>query len=176
MAAAVLKVLGACLLVFSSSFFGNLIARNLAARPEQLRKLRTSLVMLETEINYSSTPLPAALDKIAANAESPINILLRETSHRLRRGEGLTAEEAWAEALLLFRAKAALNSQDLSILRDFGVGLGQSDKKEQLKKLRLIREQLYVQENQAEMEREKNQRMWQTMGVLIGLAVVVLLY
>jgi|LSQX01.3.fsa_nt_gb stage III sporulation protein AB len=171
-----LKILGACLLVFSSSLFGYLIAKNLAARPEQLRRLRTSLVMLETEINYSSTPLPTALDKIASNLKSPINVLMRETSRRLRSGQGLTAEEAWADALVLFRKKSALNSQDLSILRDFGVGLGQSDKKEQLKKLRLIREQLYLQESQAEIEREKNQRMWQTMGILIGLALVVLLY
>lgn len=171
-----MKILGAILIMLACSGMGFLGGQKIAARPKQLQKLRRDLTLLEMDINYAATPLPEALAKLAGISQWPIRSLWQETCAHLGNGEGWTAEEAWYKALEKFSCQTALSENDLAVLRDFGAGLGTSNRQEQLKKFKLLQEQLSSLAFQAEEARQKHERMWRTMGVLTGIALVILLF
>lgn len=170
------KFIGALMILMASTAIGILKGHHLAARPKQFQQLRSDLTLLEMEVNYAATPLPEALAKVAHYSEEPIRTLWVETRAGLSNGEGLLAEEAWQQGVEALANKGAFKEIDLSVLRDFGAGLGLANRQEQLKKFKLLQEQLRSLQLQAEEVRTKNERMWRTMGVLGGIALIILLY
>jgi stage III sporulation protein AB len=64
----------------------------------------------------------------------------------------------------------------LDVLISFGSTLGISDRHDQVKHVKLAIAQLAQAEAKAWEEKEKNERMYKSLGVLSGLAIVILLY
>ncbi|NMB08302.1 MAG: stage III sporulation protein AB, partial [Tissierellia bacterium] len=53
--------------------------------------------------------------------------------------------------------------------------LGSSDRKDQEKNFSLILKQISFLQNDARLEKEKNEKMFKGLGILIGLAIVIIL-
>ncbi|NLK52690.1 MAG: stage III sporulation protein AB [Syntrophomonadaceae bacterium] len=171
-----LKLFGALLVVITGGFIGFGIAEKYRLRPLQLRAIQSSLMMLQTEISYTATPLPEALNRVAARCEFSAKELFAETARGLQKKQGLTASEAWASTLLNWQKKTVLKPGELSILHNLGEVLGTSEREEQIKHLLLAREQLHEEEVKAEKDRSKNETMWKYAGLLISLLIVVIIY
>lgn len=171
-----LKLLGAVLVLVTSSLAGFCVARGFSRRPGELQSLRASLQMLETEITYTATPLAEAMERVGARAEPGIATLFLRAGEELRAMSGCNAQEAWDRALLALYSTTALRPVDLSILRQLGASLGVSDRQDQSKHLRLAMEQLGVQMNRAAEEAGRQVKLWNYLGFLGGLAIILLLY
>ncbi len=171
-----LKLFGAVLALAACAGIGFTLARNYTERPRQLRAIESALQMLETEIVYGATPLTEALDHIAAGCEPGINILFHQTAKELRQAGGCTAGEAWQQALAALFLVSALKNTDIAVLKRLGVSLGLSDRLDQEKHLKLAREQLRQEIKNAEELALKNGRLYRYLGVLGGLALVLILY
>lgn len=59
-----LRMIGAALVVVSCTGIGFRIARDFRRRPQQLRVLSQAIRLLESEIEYTVTPLPQALMRV----------------------------------------------------------------------------------------------------------------
>ncbi|ADL08076.1 stage III sporulation protein SpoIIIAB [Thermosediminibacter oceani] len=170
------KILGAILVIFSSTMIGFIIAGYYQQRPRTLRNLQQALSMLETEIDYGQTPLPEALKNVSRSCDPEISKFLERVRQLLLSIEGFTAGEAWEKSLREFRSQFPLQESDFEILTSFGKYLGSSDKDDQIRNLKLTLSQLRQQEVLAVEEKQKNEKMWRYLGVLTGLTVVLLLY
>ena len=131
--------------------------------------------MLETEISYALTPLPEALLGISEKIEGAVGQFFLITSQLLGQEQGMTAGEAWKEALKSLKGSTALTEGDIDVLSSLGANLGSSHREEQLKHLRLTQEHLKHQELCAEKDREKGERIWRTAGFFGGLVIVIIL-
>jgi len=171
-----LKLLGASLVLVSSMMIGNLIAKNFLERTQQLRQLRHGLQILETEILYTASFLPQALLKIGKLTEAPIALLFQKTGRLLLCQEGYTAGEAWTKALEEQLASLAIKKSDQEILLQLGSFLGCSDREDQLKHLKLTQEYLQKEEIRAEKEGEKNVPLWRYLGLVAGMALIILIF
>jgi stage III sporulation protein AB len=152
------------------------IAQNFIRRPIQLKVIQAALHMLETHIIYSAAPLPEALQNISQGCDPKIAPIFRRTGELLSRPEGYSAAEAWQMALEEFYPETSLNENDLQVLKNFGESLGISDREDQSKHLRLAAEQLKTSMAMAEDAAAKNVKMWNYMGLLGGLVLVLALY
>lgn len=170
------KIVGASLILVSTSVTGNLVAKNFLERPKQLRELRHSLQILETEISYAASFLPQALENIARINEPPVSNLFSRASKILLSQEGYTASEAWEMAIEENLSDLAIKESDREILLQLGSSLGCSNRENQLKHLKLAQEYLQKEEQKAEEEREKNAPLWRYLGVVLGIAIIILLY
>lgn len=170
-----LKLFGVVIVVLGCGMLGLIIAGNFAQRPQLLRQLQSGLQMLETEIIFASTPLPLALFKVGKRMDKPLQQLFLDTSSQLASNQGLTAGEAWNLCLEKHNRNLALDDAELSVLKSFGWCLGQSDKEEQIKNLRLTIEQLRQEEGKAEKNREKNQKLYTYLGFCFGITLAILL-
>ena len=128
------KLLGASLIIAAFIFEGQRRCRLIHRRIKILNGLEQGLLSLEREISYLSTPLAAALERAAANAEAAADIF--SEAGRLMNSKRLSAEQAWRASI---KSNSYLQSTELAVLDSFAADLGLSDKNIQLKKLELTR-------------------------------------
>ncbi|MBO8168189.1 MAG: stage III sporulation protein AB [Thermoanaerobacteraceae bacterium] len=167
------KLVGAVLVLGSCSYAGISFGRKYTGRVEQLRQLISALQLLQSEIDYTSTPILEVLPVLAQHTARPVACIFLKMETRLKNGSGYTAGEAWQEALDTVKPQLSLTKFDLEILYRLGTSMGSSGKEEQVKNLQLAKQQLSYQEREAAAERIRYERLYKTMGFLVGLALVL---
>jgi stage III sporulation protein AB len=172
---AICKLIASLLIICSAGLAGLRAAAAYSLRTRQLRTLQEALQLLDTEIMYGATPLPAALSKVAAAAGEGVGALFGEAGALLGKSSGFTAAEAWSLAVERNIRRTALTGEDRAILCSFGEALGSSDRAEQHKHITLTAFHLRQEEEKAERDRQKNERIWKYGGFLVGIGIVLLL-
>lgn len=170
-----LKFIGCLFVILSSTGIGFLISSGFRERVEDIRLLKTSIMMLETEISYSNTPLPDAFESVSRKSSGTASRIFQYAGKSLKSRTCSTVGEAFERALNSYSKSNSLSKEDLDILSSFGYSLGSSDVEGQVKSFRLVLKQLEAQEVKAEELRGKNEKMYKSLGVLAGLAVSILL-
>ncbi|SHI92675.1 stage III sporulation protein SpoIIIAB [Lutispora thermophila] len=170
-----LKGIGALLIIISSSLLGILISSKYSIRPKEIRKLRFSLQMLETEIVYGSTPIPYACYNVGCKSDKPWKDFFMRVSENLLKRKFFSLEEAWNDAIVNSLKNSYLTSADKELLRNFGRVIGKSDTEDQKKHFKLIYAQLEHHEKIAEDEKARNEKMYKSMGFLLGAAILIIL-
>jgi stage III sporulation protein AB len=171
----ILKIIGSIIVLFSSGFLGNILSSDCRNRPQQLRELQALLAMLENRITYLSDVLVEAFETIIRTSKSRTTVFFEDTIQKLAANRNINAAEAWEAAVRENIKKTSLNREDEEMLVSFGKILGGSDLDGQVKNIRLTLEQLRLQERKAEESRAKNEGMYKSLGVLGGIAVVIVL-
>ncbi|HWI63025.1 MAG TPA: stage III sporulation protein SpoIIIAB [Symbiobacteriaceae bacterium] len=169
------KALGGALILGATSYAGWQVGAGYARRPAQLRDLQTALAVLQTEVEYGATPLPAALQSAAGAAGRAMAPLFARTAARLAEGGGITPGDALRTVLDGGLPESALKPEDLEVMRALAGVLGASGREDQVRHLTLARERLAGLEAQATDLRSRYERMARYMGVLSGAALVLIL-
>lgn len=171
-----LKLLGAVLIIASSSAGGFYVARSYRERPRQLRMLQQALQMLETEIIYGSVPLHLAMKHIGERMPFILKKIFLSMSSNLLELDGASSYECWEKAIEQHFGQTSLKLQDKEILLHFGQTLGISDKEDQMKHIRLTVQNLSVEEHLAREEQKLYEKISRHLGVLLGALIVILMY
>ncbi|MDN5345450.1 MAG: stage sporulation protein [Clostridia bacterium] len=170
------KMLGGGLVILTCSILGLEVARSFSARIEQLRQFNAGLKMLETEIAYGATPLPLALARVGKHLDGPVALFFQAAARKLREDPAGGALAAWEEGLKELSQKGALRPGDREIIRSLGPMLGNSTADDQVKNLELTRQLVGQQQLAALEENNRQGKMWRTLGFLLGVTLVLLLY
>lgn len=171
-----IKLMGAAMVVVSSTLAGMAVAGRYSRRPRELKSLGSALQMLETEIAYGANYMKEALEQVAARCDKAVAPLFSRAAAILSSESGITAAAAWEKSLCAFYSDSALNPRDHLILRSLGSSLGISDREDQIKHLNLAMEQIKSENVRAEDEASRNVKLWNYLGFLGGLLVVLILY
>lgn len=170
-----IRAIGAALVVASCAGIGFRIASNYRRRPAELRMLSQAVRLLQSEIEYRFTPLPDALVDVARRTPAPVDALFRTAGEMLRTTEA-SVVDAFVHGIAVCAPRSVLLPQDFAIIEEFGKTLGISDRVHQSQQIAVTLTQLSTQEADARETQRRNERLWQYLGVLSGLLIVVLLY
>lgn len=170
------KIIGSIIVVCATSFLGYFYSKDCGKRPNQLRDLQALFQMFENEISFLSNLLTDAFNRIYKTSNSEISVIFKDTALILENDGSIGASEAWSNAINGNIKKTALNKEDEEILISFGKMLGNSDLEGQIKNIRLTECQLKLQEQKAEEYKKKNESMYKALGVLCGLAIVIIMF
>lgn len=171
-----IKLVGAAMVVASGTLGGMAVAGRYSRRPRELKSLGAALQMLETEIAYGANHMKEALEQVAARCDKAVSPLFRMAAAELSTASGISAASAWGNSLEVYYRTSALKPQDLIILRSLGSSLGISDRADQIKHLTLAMEQIKSENVKAEDEAARNVKLWNYLGFMGGLTVVLILY
>lgn len=166
--------LGAIFILCGCTWTGFHLAKRLTERPRQLRQLKVALQTFEAEIMYGMSPLQEISDKVSRQLPSPVAFLFRCFSKRLKQGDK-NAEEAWLYSLNETWPHTAMHKDEKEIMRQFGTTLGQHEKHQQQKHIRLAIIHLEKQEKEAIEKQKKYEKLTKTLGFLAGLLLIILL-
>lgn len=156
-----------------TTWIGLEISKRLDNRPKHIRQLKNALQILEAEILYSQLPLQEAFDNIAKQVPKPLNVFFNELSEGLKQ-EGVDLRDLWKSQVDALMEHSSLGSIEKEILIQFGQTLGQHDFTQQQKQIQLTESHLERELAEARDEQYKYSKMVKSLGVLIGLFVVLL--
>lgn len=167
-------MIGAILIIFATTWTGFEAAKQLTARPRQLRVLKTALQSLEAEIMYGHAPLHEAAKRLAAQLPSPLDEFFSTFASKLTETETIV-RDAWEESLKEVWGKTALKKNEFEIMKQFGETLGRHDRISQQKQILLTLTHLEREESEAREKQLQYEKMVKSIGFLSGLLLTILL-
>jgi len=170
-----LKLAGAILILFVSSYIGFKFAARCTARPERIRQIISCLGSLKSYITYASLPLHEALVQCTHGTYGPVAEFFHNTAALLEKNGVLTPQQAINTVLGQMQERLFLNKAEVAVLGVLGANLGVMNREEQGNYLTMIILQLEKMENEAIRMRDLNTKMYRYLGICGGLAVVILL-
>ncbi|TXK83416.1 stage III sporulation protein SpoIIIAB [Paenibacillus sp. N3.4] len=171
-----LKFVGGILIIGAATLIGFLQAAHYARRPKQIRVLISALQRMETEITYALTPLPEAFASLSKQITEPLSSLFRLTSERLLSSDGSSTREIWRLIVKDIWKRTSMRQAEQEVLLQLGSVLGLTDRSDQIKHLRLAVSQLQTEETESREEQRRFEKMWKSLGLLIGALIVILMY
>ncbi len=158
------------MLIFCISvFLGLALADRYKGRVADLKNMRNSLNILETKIKYTYEPLPQIFEDISKSFDSRISNIFKTAKEKIQE---LSAGEAWRFAIE--NSKTNMNLEDLSILKNLDKLLGKTNVEGQLSEIELLKKFIDTQIKKAEAEQMKNEKLYQHLGVIVGLTIVTI--
>jgi len=170
-----MKWWGVLLLVGAGAALGFYKAYGFRRRISEIILLQNAFRLLETEIFYTLTPVPAAMNVLEARLPG----LAQQFFHRVWvaiEQEQLPLFQAWEQGVALLEAQTFCNAAELGAVRSFGLSLGEGDLQAQQKNFQLLQQRLQYALEDAEQQRRQQERVWQYLGVCVSMAVAIILF
>lgn len=165
-----LKIIIYSCIFLSCSAIGLLISKKYEERVMELKEFKNALNMFKTKVKFTYEPIPEIFEQISKQIETNTGRIFKLASCNM---EVLAAGEAWDMAV--DTNILSINEEDKSILKNLSKLLGQTDIEGQINQIELTSKFLDEQIEKAERERLKNEKMYRTLGMVIGLAIVIIL-
>ncbi|RWR15093.1 stage III sporulation protein SpoIIIAB [Siminovitchia fortis] len=169
------KLIGALLIIGTTTWAGFEASSHLTRRPKQLRIIKDSLRALDAEIMYSHTPLGEAAKKISLQMPEPAARLYEIFSEKLSKTDAVV-KSAWKESLDEIWHDTDMKAGEYEILMQFGESLGRHDRYTQQKQILLAVTHLDREESEAREKQKKYEKIMKSLGVLSGLLFIILLF
>lgn len=156
------------MLLLSSSYIGILVSKKYQNRVKELKQIKTLLTIFSTKIKLTYEPIPQIFEEIGNKEKSNINDIFKTASKNM---EELPAGKAWLKALE--NQNTNLKKEDIEVLKGLSNLLGKVDLEGQINEIQLIDKFLDTQIEKAEEESKKSEKMYKTLGITVGLAMVI---
>ena len=162
------------LILTGSTSIGFLLSRTYTDRAKELNSLSNLINILQNKIKFTRKPLGEILEETATiRQNSKISEIFLKTSEKLKKQK---IEDAWSEAISEEKFFLNLKGEDISLIQTLGNVLGKTDIDGQMSEIAQFNTLLKVQIKKAEEEKNKNVKMYKSLGTIIGLAIVILLF
>lgn len=162
------------IILISTSLIGFNYGNRFKKRSTNLLDLEYCIRVLQSEILVGNNPLPKALNNVYKLGKGNIALVFYNISKDLvegRRGE-LYSSFQLQEGLL--RESYCLNNEDIEMFFSLGKTLGRTNKEDQEKMFTYVIDQINNLGIQANMEQLRNRKLYHSLGVIIGLMIVII--
>ncbi len=166
----ILKLLILSIIIGLSSAIGILFSKKYVNREKELKEMKNSLNIFATKIKFTYETVPNVFMEISNKIEGNIGNIFARAVNRMKE---IPAGEAWIQALE--ETKYNLNKEDISVIKNLGRMLGQTDLEGQISEIETVNEFLTSQLENAREERKKNEKMYRTLGLVCGLTIAIIL-
>lgn len=170
-----LKIIGCILILVCSSLIGFLYGENLKKRVFQLKEIEQALLQLKSEIIYTHASLPEAFENVGYKCNRPIGGIFIEVSRLLYNNEVDSVNEGFKKVFKQNKDMLSLKQYDIDIILNLSKSLGESDIEGQKNILLLTLENIKKQISGAEMEMNKNIKVYRYLGFSFGAILIIMI-
>ncbi len=172
----VIKMIGSLIVFLSCAAAGVFLASKDKYRADELREMKRGLIMLKSEIDYSSRPLYEALIDISGKLEGSICEIFEDAGRLLKSRKAASASEAWEKTIKDRKGRTFFRKNDIDAFISFGHSLGGNDRKCQLSNIDIAIEYIDMKSDELMKKYTKDGRLFRSAGVLCGILIVVVLF
>ena len=166
----ILKVIIYSFIFLLSSLIGALISKKYNNRVNELKEFKNALNLFKTKIRYTYEPIPDIFYEISENVKTNISNVF---SHAASKMDVVSAGAAWQMALKM--EDLNIDDEDIMVLNNLSKLLGKTDLQGQLNQIEMTEDFLDKQIKKAENLRNKNEKLYRTLGMILGLTIVIIL-
>lgn len=170
-----LKIIGYILILGAFTAAGFAYAENFRKRVKQLNEIQRAVYQLENEIEFTHTPLPEAINKVAEKTDMPLKQVLLKVSDILYCNCADSVYDAFKIGFQENENIVNLKKEDINVILDLAKGLGESDIYGQKKLFSLTIENLKKQLKIAEVLMDKSVKMYRYLGFSLGAVIIIML-
>lgn len=167
----IIKYIFIFLIFLLSILLGNAISNKYKNRVAELRDFKSALNLLKAKIKYTYEPIPDIFLEISNKFDNTVGSIFKISKEKM---STCTAGKAWEMAVEEY-SLLSITKEDKKTLKGLGKLLGKTDKDGQISEIELTEQFLDRQIENAEAERVKNERLYKTLGGIVGCALVIIL-
>lgn len=165
----IIKYICLILIFITSSKIGFIKSKGFKKRVEELNKIEISFNLFKTKIEYTNDVIEDIFKQISSIIYNDrTNIFLNTIDKK----DNKKLFESWSISL---EENLYLKEDDKELLKIFGKNLGKLDKKGQVFQLDEVISLIKKQIQNAEEEVKKNEKMYKSLGTIIGAVIVIIL-
>ncbi len=143
------------LIVTAAGLIGTVLCNDLKKRRQEIEHFLFGVRLIEGEITYAAPSLDLCFLRAGERLKGEMRLVFLHTA-RLLEEEAIDGESAFHNALAKSRENLALTKRDLEWMGRFGVELGVTDLKNELKNFRYV----LRRGEEALKEAERNEKKW----------------
>ena len=167
-----IKILGAFLVVASTTSMGIKKSKSFSDRLEYLENMQLCINQLKNEINYTQTPLINAIEKIISSSFGITRSIFVFFLEELSFAGDESIKKLWDNAIGKYHDK--ISESDYILLTSLGNNLGNCDLEGQLKNFALFESRISQAIKTAHSEKEKFSKLYRNLGIYSGLLIATL--
>ena len=165
----IVKFIISILIIYICTYLGIYKAKTYENRERELKKIKNALAVFKSKIEFTYEPIQEIFMQISKSVYlHKDNIFLRTT--RYLRDTDLS--NSWNKSV---DESIDFNKEDKEILKMFGKLLGKTDKKGQISEIEISQSFIEKQIEKAEQEKNKNSKLYKSLGVSLGIGIVIIL-
>ena len=168
----ILKIILLSALFCTSTIIGILISKKYSNRVEILKNLKNALNIFEVKINFSFETIPEIFREISQKIDGVAGKMFEDTINNMN-NKNLLAGEAWEKSVE--DNGTSLKKEDKNCIKTLGKLLGKTDVEGQVSQIQLVNSFLEQQINEETEAKNKNEKMYQKLGAIVGLIIVIVL-
>ena len=154
-----------------STAIGLTISKIYENRVVELKEFKNILNIIKTKIKFTYQPLAEIFKEIANKNETNVEKIFGQMANQITYFQ---TREVWENCIQ--NADISINQEDKDILKKLGKLLGQTDVEGQISEIEVTENFLNMQIEKAEEAKKKEQKMYKTLGITIGLIFVIILF
>lgn len=162
------------LILTCSTSIGWILSKGFQERLIELRYLDKIINIIQNKIKFTGKPLKIIFEEVSKlDKKSSISNILKDISNNLT---NMKIEESIDNALNKNKNYLSLKTEDISLIKSLGTILGKTDIEGQMSEINEFKILLKKQIEDAELEQRKNSKMYKSLGTILGLVIVILLF
>ncbi len=167
-----IRLIGAILVAGGTAAVGAAAVQGLKARARLLSALIGALDIMQSELYFKLTPLPELTERLAREADAPIRPFFKKLSAGMESLGEHSFASLWEHALQA--CGQFWRQAEKTLLSELGGVLGRYDTEGQTRIIAYIRARLEGLLTQAEADCRQQGRVYGALGVVCGLAMVII--
>ena len=164
-----LKGLGSLLILVACTGIGFGKSRELQRHLEQLEEIKRLFYLLRSELQYTRAPFAEVFEKISKKTKTAYAAWLKSLSNRLKEKESGSFWNIWTTSITESLSNSGLKPNELEDLQGLGKNL------EYTESLDLYLEQLEYHIKHTREDYRSKRKLCQSMGIMGGIFLVILL-
>lgn len=166
----IIKFFNSVLIIFICAYIGNNKANSFRLRVNKLRDLKCGFNIFKTKLEFSYEPVKESFYEISKLVYKENSNIFKSYIENLENGN---FEKAWE--LSVAENSYGFSKEDIMLINGFGKLLGKTDVNGQINEINLADEFLDKQIFDAEENRKKNDKLYKSLGIIIGIGIVIIL-
>ncbi len=168
------KIACSGIILMGFSILGTYHSYKPAYRKNDLIEMKRAILNLISEINMMSS-IEEAVNNTQKNMNSDIEPIFKTFGENIVKDRGDNLVDIWRNALDKSCSKTYFEQEDIDKLYLIGNALGNFDKEFSVDSLNIVIDYIDLKVVELEEELTQNMRTYQSIGVLSGLAIIVVL-
>ncbi|SDB99923.1 stage III sporulation protein AB [Pelagirhabdus alkalitolerans] len=165
--------IGALLIVSASTLIGYYLSVQFTQRIKQITTLKAAIQLLEAEMVYSQRDLQSIFCDLSKRIEGAIGLFFEKIAAKMNEINDLPT--LWSEESERIKYYSALKQNEVDILKQFGQTLGHYNIEQQKKQIQLTLIHIDRALTQIDQNRTDKSRLYQVIGFLTGVFIVLVL-
>lgn len=171
----VMRIFLLIIILITCTLMGFAYGGRYSKRVTSLMSLHQAIRLLETEIIVFANQLPVAINNINKRVSPEINSLFKIIINEMQNDQRGDLYYSFLKTTDYLEKKCLLKADDIDVFLSLGKIIGKTNRNDQEQQFRHIYYELDQLILEAKDEKIRNEKMYRSLGILLGLGIIIIL-